>query len=51
MANFTCPTCGSSLNPLVMNKAAFKNAVNFYECSNDNCDYETEILSSLDKSN
>ncbi len=29
MANFTCPTCSSTLNPLVMNKAAFTNAVNF----------------------
>lgn len=51
MAVFTCPTCSSKLNPLVMNKAAFTNAVNFYECSNDDCDYETEIVSSLDKGN
>ena len=49
LANFKCPTCGSDLRPLMMNKAAFENAINYYECTEDTCDYETEVFSSLDK--
>jgi len=51
MPKYTCPTCGEDLRPLMMNKASFTNSVNFYECTSDKCDYETEVFSSLDKGN
>ena len=43
-----CPKCSSNMNAGIMNKASLTNSLNWLECSNDKCGFETDMKSSLD---